>query len=118
MPIIHHASLAAFQRAMRPCASCMRHCAAKVLSLTAEGSHACASCALQEVVSLVPWMQTLFDLADAGMTTFDVSGSFWPYCKLNSLFAAKADANPFDGVEKVLGTFKRRSGPMQRTAYP
>lgn len=63
---------------------------------------------MQEVVSLVPWMQTLFDLADAGMTTFDVASAFWPYGNLNSVFAAKPDASPFDGVERVLGTFKRR----------
>lgn len=57
-------------------------------------------------------MQTLFDLADAGMTTFSVSGAFWPYCNLNKVFAAKADASPFEGVERVLGTFKRRCGIM------
>ncbi|GIL49677.1 hypothetical protein Vafri_5995 [Volvox africanus] len=63
-------------------------------------------------LSLVPWMQALTDLADAGLTTFEVSGAGWPYCSLRSLFGELPSAAPpagfLDGVERVLGTFKRR----------
>ncbi|EFJ45335.1 radial spoke protein 5 [Volvox carteri f. nagariensis] len=63
-------------------------------------------------LSLVSWMQALTDLADGGLTTFEVSGAGWPYCSLRSLFGELPSAAPpagfFDGVERVLGTFKRR----------
>ncbi|GFR49624.1 hypothetical protein Agub_g11696 [Astrephomene gubernaculifera] len=63
-------------------------------------------------LSLVPWVQALTDLADAGMTTFEVSGAGWPYCPLRQLFGELPSAAPpagfFDGAERVLGTFKRR----------
>ncbi|GLC34831.1 NEDD4 E3 ubiquitin-protein ligase [Pleodorina starrii] len=63
-------------------------------------------------LSLVPWMQALTDLADGGLTTFEVSGSGWPYCSLRSLFGELPSAAPtagfFDGAERILGTFKRR----------
>ncbi|PNW76202.1 hypothetical protein CHLRE_12g544000v5 [Chlamydomonas reinhardtii] len=63
-------------------------------------------------LSLTGWMQALTDLADGGMTTFEVSGQGWPYCSLRQLFGEMPSAAPpagfFDGVERVLGTFKRR----------
>ncbi|KAG2484363.1 hypothetical protein HYH03_016782 [Edaphochlamys debaryana] len=63
-------------------------------------------------LALVPWMQALTDLADGGMTTFEVSGAGWPYCSLRQLFGEVPSAAPpagfFDGAERVLGTFKRR----------
>lgn len=73
-------------------------------------SHRCsfAHILLQDPLSLVPWMQTLFALADAGMTTFDVSGRFFPYTNLRALFNSDNSSSMFDGCESVLGTFKRR----------
>ncbi|KAG2433807.1 hypothetical protein HXX76_008165 [Chlamydomonas incerta] len=63
-------------------------------------------------LSLTGWMQALTDLADGGMTTFEVSGQGWPYCSLRQLFGEVPSSAPpagfFDGVERVLGTFKRR----------
>lgn len=64
--------------------------------------------ALQDPLSLLPWLQSLFDLADAGMTTFEVSGPFYPYTNLRGLFASDNTASYYEGVEKILGTFKRR----------
>ncbi len=52
------------------------------------------------------------DLADAGLTTFEVSATGWPYCSLRSLFGETPGVPPgpgvYDGAERVLGTFKRR----------
>lgn len=63
---------------------------------------------MQDLQSLLPWMQTLFELADAGLTTFDVSGSSFPFVNLRQLFGADNTQSAYDGVEKVLGMFKRR----------
>ncbi|MEW5297573.1 MAG: hypothetical protein WDW36_000775 [Sanguina aurantia] len=63
---------------------------------------------LEDPLALLPWMQTLFDLADAGLTTFDVSGAFWPYTQLRSLFSTDNTASYYEGAEKILGLFKRR----------
>ncbi|KXZ53326.1 hypothetical protein GPECTOR_7g1220 [Gonium pectorale] len=67
---------------------------------------------MEDPLALVPWMQALTDLADGGMSTFDVSGATWPYCALRQLFGEMPSGAPpagfFDGVERVLGTFKRR----------
>jgi hypothetical protein len=66
--------------------------------------HAC----LQDPLSLVPWMQTLFALADGGMTTFDVSGRFFPFTNLRALFNSDNSSSLYEGTESVLGMFKRR----------
>lgn len=63
---------------------------------------------LQEPNSLVAWMGTLFALADAGLTTFDVSGPFFPHANLRALFGSDNATSYYDGAERVLGTFKRR----------
>jgi hypothetical protein len=55
-------------------------------------------------------MTTLFELADAGLTTFDVSGSFFPHTNLRSLFSSDNAASFYAGPEAVLGAFKRRWG--------
>ncbi|KAL6758295.1 radial spoke protein 5 [Haematococcus lacustris] len=62
----------------------------------------------EDPTSLVPWMTTLFDLADAGLTTFDVSGSFFPHAKLHALFASDNTTSYYGEPEAVLGAFKRR----------
>jgi len=53
-------------------------------------------------------MQTLFALADAGMTTFDVSGRFFPFTNLRALFSSDNSSSFYEGTESVLGIFKRR----------
>ena len=53
-------------------------------------------------------MQALFALADAGMTTFDVSGPAWPYTSLHRLFGSVQTGSMYDLVERLLGTFKKR----------
>ena len=63
---------------------------------------------LQDPLSLVPWMRTLFAMADAGMTTFDVSGPFYPHTNLRALFGPNSGTSYFEGSEAVLGHFKRR----------
>lgn len=62
----------------------------------------------EDPLSLVPWMANLFALADAGLTTFEVSGPFFPYANLRQLFTGDNSASYYEGVEKVLGVFKRR----------
>lgn len=62
----------------------------------------------EEPVSLVPWMRNLFQLADAGLTTFEVSGHFFPYTKLRSLFGGDNTSSLYDGEERLLGVFKKR----------
>jgi hypothetical protein len=52
--------------------------------------------------------QTLFDLADAAMTTFEVTGAGWPYCNQRRLLGEQQTVGFFDGVERILGAFKRR----------
>uniref|UniRef100_A0A061R728 Aldo keto reductase n=1 Tax=Tetraselmis sp. GSL018 TaxID=582737 RepID=A0A061R728_9CHLO len=59
-------------------------------------------------LSLVPWMNTLFALADAGLTTFDVSGPSFPHCPLHLLFGEANSLDMYAGVERMLATFKRR----------
>jgi aryl-alcohol dehydrogenase-like predicted oxidoreductase len=61
-----------------------------------------------DTLSLVPWMNTLFALADAGLTSFDVSGPSFPHCPLAQLFGESNSLDMFAGVEKMLATFKRR----------
>lgn len=53
-------------------------------------------------------MGVLFSLADAGLTTFDVSGRFFPHTSLRSLFSADTGNSYYGGAEQVLGAFKRR----------
>lgn len=56
-------------------------------------------------------MNVLFALADAGLTTFDVSGPSFPHTALRALFGDAANAaSVYEGSEQVLGTFKRRWG--------
>ncbi|MEW5315305.1 MAG: hypothetical protein WDW38_006745 [Sanguina aurantia] len=62
----------------------------------------------EDPLALLPWMQALFDLADAGLTTFDVGGAFWPYTQLRSLFSTDNTTSYYEGAEKILGLFKRR----------
>lgn len=62
----------------------------------------------EDTLSLVPWMQTMFDLVDAGFTTFEVGGAFFPFSPLRKLFSSDNSSNLFDDSERVLGTFKRR----------
>lgn len=61
-----------------------------------------------DALALTPWMQTLFDLADAGLTTFDVSGNFWPHSNIRELFSGNNSRSYYEGVEQLLGTFKKR----------
>jgi hypothetical protein len=62
----------------------------------------------QDPLALVPWMQAFFALADAGLTTFDISGPFYPHTDLRTLFRGADTAWLYEGVEKLLGVFKRR----------
>ncbi len=62
----------------------------------------------EDPLSLVPWMGCLFGLADAGLTTFDVSGPFFPHTNLRALFNGDNSSSVYSGAESVLGTFKRR----------
>ncbi len=67
-------------------------------------------------LALVPWMQALFGLADAGMTTLD-TGSFAGGAGagagggLEAAFSGPSCAGALAAAEKVLGTFKRRCAP-------
>jgi len=72
------------------------------------GAEPCAFVPVQDPLALVPWMQTLFALADAGMTTFDVSGRFFPFTNLHALFSSDNSTSYYEGTESVLGMFKRR----------
>lgn len=63
---------------------------------------------LTDALCLVPWMNTLFALADAGMTSFDVSGPTFPHCPLHKLFGEADSLDMYAGVERMLATFKRR----------
>jgi hypothetical protein len=72
----------------------------------------------EDPLSLVPWMNVLFDLADAGMTTFDLSAPFFPHTNLTALFgggptSGPAGASAYQGIEQVLGTFKRRQAYLE-----
>jgi len=58
--------------------------------------------------SLTPWMCTLFDLVDAGLTTFEVGGAFFPHTSLTALFGSDNTTGLYDDAERVLGAFKRR----------
>jgi len=62
----------------------------------------------EDPLALVPWMSTLFELADAGLTTFDVSGPFFPYAVLRNLFGGDNTLSYFEGAEAILGIFKKR----------
>lgn len=62
----------------------------------------------EDPLSLVPWMGALFGLADAGLTTFDVSGQFFPHTNLRSLFSGDNSMSYYQGAETVLGVFKKR----------
>ncbi len=52
-------------------------------------------------------MQTLFDLLDAGLTTFEVGGPFFPYTSLRNLFG-DMNSSFYESAEKILGIFKKR----------
>jgi hypothetical protein len=85
--------------------------------LPQEPNHHTSLC-LQDPLSLVPWMNALFALADAGCSSFDTGGAGWPPCPgqvpLTELLAgssgnpAAASAWLYGGAERVLGVFKRR----------
>jgi hypothetical protein len=76
----------------------------------------------QDPLSLTPWMNALFALADSGVSSFDTGGAVCcahppPGVSLLDLMAAPVAAagGPtgvsawlYRGAEKVLGTFKRR----------
>ncbi|KAG1678863.1 hypothetical protein FOA52_003531 [Chlamydomonas sp. UWO 241] len=62
----------------------------------------------EDPLSLTPWMCTLFDLVDAGLTTFEVGGPFFPHTNLTALFGSDNSASMYEGAEQVLGMFKRR----------
>ena len=66
------------------------------------------SVVLQDPTSFVGWMNILFTLADAGMTSFDVSAQGWPHCEMKKLFSALDARGLLGGTEKLLGTFKKR----------
>jgi hypothetical protein len=82
----------------------------------------CGLCCLQDPLSLTPWMNALFALADSGCNTFDTGGAVcWahppPGVPLLDLMAppVAAAGGPggvsawlYRGSERVLGTFKRR----------
>lgn len=72
---------------------------------------------LEDPLALVPWMKTLFELADAGCTTFDVDSLMYPYTPMQRLFTRPNTGSMYDGCEKLLGAFKRRyekeRGPNQ-----
>lgn len=67
-----------------------------------------------DTLSLVPWMNTLFALADAGLSSFDVSGPSFPHCPLHQLFGESNSLDMFAGVEKMLATFKRRCAALSQ----
>eukprot|EP00892_Ulva_mutabilis_P009012 jgi/Ulvmu1/6483/UM003_0114.1 len=58
--------------------------------------------------ALTPWMNTLFDTADLGVTTFSACGSFWPRADLTTVFSASHGAERTTGAERVLATFRKR----------
>lgn len=53
-------------------------------------------------------MQTLFDLVDAGLHTFEVGGPFYPHASAKSLFSSDNSSSYYEGSERILGAFKRR----------
>jgi hypothetical protein len=79
---------------------------------------------LQDPLSLAPWTNALFALADSGCSTFDAGGGGWPPPQqltallpelLGPLGGAAAAGGPaaisswlYGGAERVLGAFKRR----------
>ncbi len=62
----------------------------------------------EDPLSLVPWMRSMFDLVDAGLTTFEVGAPVFPYTSLSGLFGSDNTSSFFEDSEKVLGVFKRR----------
>lgn len=58
--------------------------------------------------ALTPWMNTLFDTADLGVTTFSACGSFWPRADLTAVFSRSHGAEHTAGGEKVLAAFRKR----------
>ena len=59
-------------------------------------------------LALVPWMQALFGLADAGMTAFDTGSFAGAGAGLEAAYTGPSCAGALAAAEKVLGTFKRR----------
>jgi hypothetical protein len=52
----------------------------------------------------------MFNLMDAGLTTFEVGGPFFPHTTLSNLFGSNNTTSFYESSEKVLGVFKRRCG--------
>ena len=50
----------------------------------------------------------MFDLVDAGLTTFEVGGPFYPHTALGGLFGADNTSSFYEASEQVLGAFKKR----------
>lgn len=70
----------------------------------------------QDPLSLTSWMQALFTLADAGMTTFDVGELSYPYNGIHQLTAPGMASSAFAATEKLLGAFKQRYERERRDA--
>lgn len=58
--------------------------------------------------ALTAWMNSLFDTADLGVTTFVASGSFWPRAPLPTVFSTTHGAEHTASLEKLLASFRRR----------
>jgi hypothetical protein len=59
-------------------------------------------------LALTPWMNTLFDTADMGLTTLVVGPGTWPASDAASLFSKKDGAEATEGTEKMLAVFRKR----------
>lgn len=58
--------------------------------------------------ALTPWMNSLFDTADLGVTTFLASGSFWPRAPFSDVLSTAHGAAHTAGPEKLLSAFRKR----------
>lgn len=59
-----------------------------------------------EPLSLVPWMQTMFALVDAGVTTIDVSPAAFPHTPLRPVFTSDNQSSVY-GSEFACGAYWR-----------
>mmetsp|Transcript_42484 Transcript_42484/g.51552 ORF Transcript_42484/g.51552 Transcript_42484/m.51552 type:complete len:451 (+) Transcript_42484:121-1473(+) len=59
-----------------------------------------------EATTTMPWMHTLLSLADAGVSTFSVGGTFWPTTDMLRLFGSSDTL--YKESETILGVFKKR----------
>lgn len=62
----------------------------------------------EDPTALTSWMNALFDIADAGVTTFTVGGPAWPYTAPEAANGRKDGGEAVEGVERMLAAFQKR----------